>query len=385
MNKRLLEIQARKVEIRTLLQGGTEVKLDEIQAELDALGVEERGIQTRADIASKINAGVIIGTPLKKPTDEPEVRANTGESIEYRQAFMAYVLQGKEIPAELRVAANTKTTDIGSMIPMTVLNKIIDKIEATGMILNLVTRTAYKGGVSIPIGSVKPVASWVAEGATSDRQKKSISGNVVFAYNKLRCAVSVSLETDTMALSSFEANLISNVSEAMTKAIEQSIISGSGVGVPKGILTEVPAAGQAITGTPKNAKLIEAEGALPLEYENNAVYVMTKKTFMSFVGEVDSAGQPIARVNSGITGRPERTLLGRTVVLCNYIATYATGLAVGTPWAFLFDFGDYVLNTNYNITVKKYEDNETDDQVTKSIMLVDGKVIDINSLVTLIR
>ena len=28
---------------------------------------------------------------------------------------------------------------------------------------------------------------------------------------------------------------------------------------------------------------------------------------------------------------------------------------------------DYVLNTNYNITNKRYEDNDTDDQVTKAI------------------
>ena len=33
--------------------------------------------------------------------------------------------------------------------------------------------------------------------------------------------------------------------------------------------------------------------------------------------------------------------------------------------------------------VKKYEDNDTDDLVTKGIMLVDGKVVDKHSLVTL--
>ena len=31
--------------------------------------------------------------------------------------------------------------------------------------------------------------------------------------------------------------------------------------------------------------------------------------------------------------------------------------------------------------LKKYEDNETDDQVLKSILLADGKVIDNNGLV----
>ena len=33
--------------------------------------------------------------------------------------------------------------------------------------------------------------------------------------------------------------------------------------------------------------------------------------------------------------------------------------------------------------VKKYEDNDTDDQITKGVMLVDGKAVDINSLVVL--
>ena len=382
---RITEILARKQEIRSALESNQEVDLEAVQAELAQLEQEERSIQAKIEIAEKINTGELRGNPIVKPQNQTENRIEIGtDSIQYRKAFMDYVLQGKEIPAELRLDANTKTTDIGAVIPNTVLNKIIEKIEATGMILPLVTRTAYKGGLSIPTSSVKPVASWVAEGATSDRQKKT-TGSITFNYYKLRCSVSVSLETDTIALSAFEATLISNVTEAMVKAIEQAIISGSGTGTPKGILTETPATGQAITATPVYAKLVEAEAALPLEYESNAVYVMTKKTFMAFIAEVDSNKQPIARTNYGISGKPERTLLGRQVVLCNYISTYAAGLTAATPWAFLFDFNDYVLNTNYNMTIKKFEDNDTDDQVTKAIMLVDGKVVDINSLVTLVR
>ena len=52
-------------------------------------------------------------------------------------------------------------------------------------------------------------------------------------------------------------------------------------------------------------------------------------------------------------------------------------------FAFLFNFKDYVLNTNYTMGVKRYEDNDTDDKVTKGIMLVDGKVVDKGSLVTI--
>jgi HK97 family phage major capsid protein len=186
-----------------------------------------------------------------------------------------------------------------------------------------------------------------------------------------------------MALAVFESTLINNVVEAMTKAIEQAIISGSGSGQPKGILTEIPVEGQTLDVAKIEYKtLVDAESALPLEYESNAVWVMTKKTFMGFVGMTDADGQPIARINYGISGKPERTLLGRPVILCNYIDSFATADS-GEAFAFLFNFSDYVLNTNYQMGVKKYEDNETDDLVTKAIMIVDGKVIDLNSLVVL--
>lgn len=305
-------------------------------------------------------------------------------SLEYRKAFMNHIIKGTSIPSEFTNDAVSTTTDVGALIPTTVMEKIIEKIEATGMILSLVTRTAYKGGVSIPTSSVKPTATWVAQGVGSPKQKKTADGTITFAYHKLRCAVAVTLETETMALPVFETTLINNVSEAMIKAIEQSIVSGTGTGQPKGILTETAPKDQVLeVATIGYDTLIDAEGALPLEYEEGAVYCMTKKTFMSYMGITDSTGQPIARVNYGLGGKPERTLLGRTVVLCNYLDSYSSTLAAGKIFAFLFNFKDYVLNTNLNMGIKKYEDNETDDIVTKSIMLVDGKVVDKNSLVVL--
>jgi HK97 family phage major capsid protein len=186
-----------------------------------------------------------------------------------------------------------------------------------------------------------------------------------------------------MAISAFESLLINNIVEAMTKALEQAIIDGDGTGKPKGILAETPEKGQVIESTePSYNDLVKAEAALPLAYENGAKWCMSKKTFMEYIGMTDSNGQPIARVNNGITGKPERTLLGREVVLCDYVAAYTASMAAGTVFAFLFNFKDYVLNTNYSMGVKKYEDNDTDDQITKGIMLADGKVVDKNSLVT---
>jgi HK97 family phage major capsid protein len=103
------------------------------------------------------------------------------------------------------------------------------------------------------------------------------------------------------------------------------------------------------------------------------------------MGMTDSEGHPIARINYGLSGKPERILLGRPVILNEYMSSYASTVQSDTIVAFLFNPKDYVLNTNYQMTVKKYEDNDTDDIVTKAIMLVDGKVTDKNSLVTVTK
>lgn len=379
-------------EAETLINEG---KLEEGQSKMKEITdldnkFEKEATQLANLAALKDNPKISNIVPIDKENKIGEV---TGEdfsnTVEYRKAFMNYVTKGAAIPGEFKNAnANTKTTDVGEMIPETVLSKIVEKMEATGMILPLVTRTAYKGGLTIPTSTVKPTATWVAEGVTSDKQKKA-TGSITFAYHKLRCAISNSLEVDVMALPVFEATFINNVVEAMTKALELSIINGSGTGQPKGILKETVEAKQnidiAADGKLEYQTLISAEAALPLAYENGAAWFMTKKTFMAFIGMVDSQGQPIARVNYGINGQADRSLLGRRVVLNDYMDSYADTVDSDKIIAFLFNPADYVLNTNLNMTIKRYEDNDTDDMITKALMLADGKVVDKNSLVTITK
>ncbi len=106
---------------------------------------------------------------------------------------------------------------------------------------------------------------------------------------------------------------------------------------------------------------------------------------MEYVGMTDKNGQPIAKVNYGTSGKPERTLLGRRVVLNDYMTSLGATINKDTVVAFLFDWSDYMFNTNYNMVVKSYEDNDTEDQITKAVMICDGKVIDKNSLVTVTK
>lgn len=296
------------------------------------------------------------------------VGTQTDDDLQYRKAFMEYVLRGTPIPAEVRADNNTLTSDVTTVIPTQLVNQIIEKFDNVGMIMPLITKTSYKAGVEIPTSSVKPVATWVSEGAGSDRQKKA-TGKITFSYFKLRCEISMSMEVGTMALSAFEAKFVENVAKAMTYAVENAVINGTGTGQPKGILAET---GVAINGGATYEKLCEVEGVIPVEYETGSKWCMNKKTFMNFVAMTDKSGQPIARVNYGVAGKAERTLLGRDVVISPYVADNK---------AFVFDFADYVLNTIYDMGISKKQDWETEDLLTKAVMSVDGKVVDTGSLV----
>lgn len=391
---RLKEIEARLAAIQTDIESkGESLTTEQISAydtEVTNLKEERNKLlqaERRSSLLSAISEGR-SGTVIQSfaPDNNPSEPEDIHATVEYRKAFMQNVLKGIPIPPEYRADAIAKTADVGAVIPTTVLNQIIEKLESSGMILPLVTRTFVKGGVEIPVSNLKPVATWVTEGGKSDKQKMDVpkSGNVSFLYHKLSCRVAVSLEVDTMAIAEFENMLVRNIVGAMVKALEQGVVSGTGTGQMKGILTETPVTGQVIDSTaPSYKDLIDAEAALPLAYESGAVWCMTKKTFMAYYGLTDTNGQPVGRVNYGISGKPERTLLGRLVVLCDYLSSYATGLAVGTVFGFLYRFPDYIINTNYDMGVSKYKDNETDDTVTKAIMLVDGKSSDKGSLVVI--
>lgn len=384
------DIQARGAQMddKTMTDYETEIAtLKEERTKL--IAANER----RARILEDIAAGA--GEPDTSFVPQGNQRRNADDdpfdTVEYRKAFKDYVLRGTPIPSkytQYRTDAFNTTADAstGAVIPTMVLNQIVEKLESAGQILALVNRTNYKGGLQIPTSTVKPTASWVAERATSDKRAKTVakSGMISFAYYKLRCAVAVSLEVDTMALSAFEAKVIANITFAMTDAIEKAIVAGTGTDQPKGILTETAPTGQTVECvTPAYQTLIDAEAALPEEYEAGAVWLMSKKTFMAFVGMVDNNGQPIARVDHGIAGAPERYLLGRQVITTRHAPSYTSTLAAGTIFAAIVNLSDYTFNSNLEMTIKQYEDNETEDVVRKAVMLVDGKMVDKNSLVLL--
>lgn len=388
MNEYLKKIikakEARMEEIRTAVEASEDAN------EVRALTAEMEEVRAARDEAQ----GMLNNLNSEEPSGGFDPMATYGaqsrsedpnagsiDSLEYRTAFMGLVTRGVPIPAELRQDENTLTTDVASVIPTVLVNQIIERMDNCGSIISEVVRTSYKGGVVIPTSNVKPVATWVAEGAGSDRQKKT-TGKITFSYFKLRCEISMSMEVGTMALAAFEAKFVENVANAMVIAIEKAILAGDGTTQPKGIITEgvgsytdhvITTSGDAGAWTYED--ICDVEAAVPEEFENSAKWFMTKKDFMDIVKMSDSNGQPIARVNMGIDGKIERTILGRPVVI------HAYKTEMGSYIAGVFNFNDYILNTIYDMGIQKKQDWNTEDLLTKAVMSVDGKPVDNYSLI----
>ena len=320
-----------------------------------------QGMEERKNIASQINNGMNVATNVT-PSIEGETRDVTS-TLQYRNAFKNYVLTGK-VDAELRASETTMTTDIGAVIPSTIMNKIYEKIETYGKIYAKVTKTNFKGGLSIPTSSLKPTATWVSEGSVADKQKKT-TGSVIFAYNKLQVRVAISLEADTVSLDNFEKTVVDNCYEAIIVALEKSVFAGSGEGQPKGITVEVEAKTVAEINY---ATLCEIEGDVPEAYDGKAEHYMTKKNyFTKVVGLVDQDGQPIARTSVGIDGKPAYTILGRPV---NFVSEDA----LNGNFDVIGDLSDYVINSNMSLTMKKYFDEDTYEWINKCTLICDGKL-----------
>src|SRR5690606_3865338 len=180
--------------------------------------------------------------------------------------------------------------------------------------------TNFRGGVEIPVADAKPVATWVAAGQMADKQKKQVTGKITFSYHKLQVRVSVELVASVAALPIFEQNVADNVAEAMVKAIEQAIISGSGTGQPLGIVnhTNIPTK-QIVKITTEEFGQFQTWPELfrrmTRSYRNGMVLVMNDTDFGKYIeGMTDANGQPVARVNYGLNGTIEERFLGREVI-----------------------------------------------------------------------
>lgn len=320
-----------------------------------------------------------FGTPAAAPA------VDAHDTQEYRTAFMNYVCRGVEIPAEVR--ATTTTSDASAVIPTTIMNEIIQKMDTYGNIWNKVRKINVQGGVEIPILSIKPAAQWITETQASPDKKIQVNTKITFSYYGLECKVAQTILVNVVSLTMFENLFSTLVVEAMIRALEEAIINGSGVGQPTGITVDsrVPAA-NVITMTEaqftKWAEWKKRVFAKMAKAYRSGIFIMSQSTFDAYIDSmVDTVGQPIGRVNYGITDGETYRFGGKTVetVENTLVKDFDTAEA-GDVVAIFANLNDYVVNTNMQITTTRWIDNDANEIKNKAMMICDGKLADPNGI-----
>jgi len=201
--------------------------------------------------------------------------------------------------------------------------------------------------------------------------------------------VAVNLEASTVSLAVFEQTIANNINEAIVKGLETVILVGSGVGQPLGITkdTGIPA-GQIIQVSASSMSeykpWTEILAKLPRSYRAGAVLILNDADWNKYiVGMVDANGQPVARTTYGITGLQEDRFLGKEVIPVESDLPSIDDAAVGDVFGVICKLEDYILNSNMQITYRKYYDEDTDEWISKATLICDGKLADKNGVVLL--
>ena len=139
-----------------------EERLKEIEEEVDKLNAEKAELEEsrkatikQMEIRSKATFNPVASYQMGRSAGNQARRIDNTE-LEKRTAFMEYILTGKV--SEKRADAITLTADASAVIPNTIMQRVIKELREYGQIWARVTKTNVKGGVSIPVATLKPRA-----------------------------------------------------------------------------------------------------------------------------------------------------------------------------------------------------------------------------------
>lgn len=319
-------------------------------------------------------------------TEEQRMLSN----INYRRAFMEYVQRGT-INADLITRAGgdpgtTITSDIGMLIPMTIMNELIEKVKGVyGTIWSKVRKMNIKGGVKFPIGNFKANFHWITETTVSNKQKIGDANDYIeFSYHIGEIRIANSMLSSLVSLPVFEEKIVENIVEAYLEAMDDAIINGDGVGKPLGI-TKDPRVTNVVTFTETEFedwtewhKKLFAQ--IPLRLRGRGEFIFTADTVERYFRTMrDDVNHPLysemVDLSLPASGTVAR-IFGRTLQMVepNIVSDFSTagnGDIVGVFWV----PSDYGVNSQMEFGMRRYFDEDTNEWITKALTVLDGKII----------
>ncbi len=300
--KRMQEINARKAELRAMLQGTDEVNLDEIEKELRELNDEFSQLEKRKATADGINAGTIPATEITNPVAARSESDDGGEK-EYRTAWLRNI-RGLELSEAETRALTTATGSVGAAVPTITQNKIIEKVKQYCPMLDKIDLLRVPGGVKVPAEGTTTDAKTHAEGAVIAADDDKLV-DVVLAGYEVTKLVTISKSVEKMSIDAFENWLVNKIARKVAEQIGKLIIFGSGNSEAQGIDKITWDATNSITvaktGSLSSANVRALVALLNGGYDNGAEWLMSKATFFTdFHPLMDNSKDNIITEDNGV-------------------------------------------------------------------------------------
>ena len=348
--KRMNEINARKVELRAMLEGTGEVDLDKVTAELRELDTEYKKLEQRKQTIEGINAGTIPAVEIPNPVTARAADTFDQEK-EYRNAWLK-TLQGKALTENEQRAYSTAANSALPAIPESTANEIIKKMYEVAPILQKCKIFHVPGNFKFAVEGANADAAIHTENAAITAAADSLTSVSLTGYEIVKL-VKASRATVNMTIAAFESYIVEIIAEAIARKIENYIFVGTGSNQPGGVANGGKGTNGAYTaGTDQvtvaaatavaEADITTLYGMLSSGYERNAVWTMSKATFFAyFYALMNKSKNNLIEFANG-----KYYIMGCEV--------YFTGsLSMGV--AYLGDFSYIVGNYSQDITVVKSE------------------------------
>lgn len=396
LNKLIAGKEAKATELREAIKNaGTADEVRSLGATLDAVLAELQAAKEQlASLDKEENIEEERGfNPMGQFTirQDNNVNVDALSTMEYRSAFKNYVQKGVRSDALNVRAAEHVSSDLGILLPNTIVNEIIKEVEGVyGQLYSRVKHLNVKGGVQYPIGAFEATLTWEgtdAEHGVSETQKTGgVNGYVSFTYHIGEIRIAQSLLQTIVTVEAFENEIVKALVDAYVKAMDRAILAGTGSGQPEGVLNSSRVT-NVITFTDEEMadwttwrKKLFANIPLAMRKEKPE-FVMTANTYEANIETlVDSDGRPVAReLTNPVNGDTVCKFYGKDVVLIeeglgvyNFDDTDAEGV-FGIYWV---PEKAYAINSNLQFGYKSYMDENTNKKITKALVIVDGKVLD---------
>lgn len=313
------------MELKKLMEQRADLQA-EMESILNTAKTEERAMTAEEtakfdDLEKQIKAidGTIEREERARNMEHKEAKLTEVEErvVLEERAFASYIKRQCGIHVEERSGEqNLDMTNNGAVIPTTIANRVITKVQELAPILAKATRFNVKGTLKVPVWGKANTTHDITVGyqaeftdITADSGKFTsvdLSGYLAGALTLIGKSVANNADVDVVNF------VINEMARKIAQFLEKELLNG----------TADKATGALATTTTMNAgsisaisadNLIDLQAKIPTAYQNDAVWVMNPKTFTALKKLKDGNGQYL--LQSDFAGAMPYRILGRPVYL----------------------------------------------------------------------